>query len=83
MQDTRVSCVAPGCSRVSKVIIRMGRQAPDAHEGKAAVSYRFILGRLENTKLHLVGSHGTHKVTSHEHKTTACFWGRTVTVKQG
>lgn len=52
-------------------------------KAKQLVSYRFILGRLENTKLHLVGSHGTYKVTSHEHKTTDCFLGRTVNVKQG
>lgn len=37
MRDARVSCVAPGCSRVSRVITRMGREAPDKHEGKASL----------------------------------------------
>lgn len=51
-------------------------------KAKQLVSYHFILGRLENTKLHLVGSHATHKVTSHEHKATDHFLGRTVHVKR-
>lgn len=49
-------------------------------KAKQLVSYRFILGRLENTKLHLVGSRGTHKVKSRT-QDYHCFVGRTVNVK--
>lgn len=80
MQDTRVSCVAPGCSRVSKVITRTGRQAQINMKAKQLVSYRFILGRLANTKLHLVGIRGTHKLKSRT-RDYHCFVGRTVSVK--
>lgn len=80
MQGTRVSCAAPGCSRVSRVITRMGREPQINTKAKQLISYHFVLGRLENTKLHLVGSHATRKVTSHEHKATDCFLGRTVNV---
>lgn len=50
-------------------------------KAKQLVSYHFILGRLENTKLHLVGSHSTHKVTSHEHKTIIASWGGLLMLK--
>lgn len=36
MQGTRVSRGAPGCGRDSRVMTRMGREAPDKHEAKAS-----------------------------------------------
>lgn len=58
-----------------------GKREPQINtKAKQLVSYHFVLGRLENTKLHLVGSHATRNVTSHEHKAIDCFLGRTVNV---
>lgn len=60
---------------------KYGKREPQINtKAKQLVSYPFVLGRLENTRLHLVGSHTTHKVTSHARKAIDCFLGRAVKV---
>lgn len=67
MRDARCHMCGPGVQEGGQSEPKDGkREAPGRHEGRLG-SYHFVLGRLENTNSHLVGSCATHKVTSYEH----------------
>lgn len=70
-----VMCVAPGCSGAEDRV-STGWEERSPRQTRRLWSYHFVLGRLENTNSHLVGSYATHKVTSYEHALLT-IWGKT------